>query len=132
LLELNDETKMNVELQIRVVKYWDRRILFYLAKMFTEDFSMGENYMKLKRCVSVSILDYNLDSSAKYHKVYRLRDNDGDEFTDLLEVHIIELRKSLKGDGGVDDWIRLFNAKGEEDLNMIKTDNPGILGQSGR
>ena len=27
----------------------------------------------------------------------------------------------------MDDWIRLFNAESEEDLDMIKTENAGIL-----
>ena len=40
---------------------------------------------------------------------------------------MIELKKELKGYGEVDDWIRFFNIKNEEDLKMIKTKNPGIL-----
>lgn len=46
--------------------------------------------------------------------------------SDILELHILELRKTLKGDSRVDDWIRLFNVKTEEDLDMIKTKNTGI------
>ncbi len=127
LLDLNDDRKVNIELQVRMVKYWDRRVLFYLAKMFTEDLLIGENYTKLKKSVSVSILDFDLDNGEKYHRVYRLREKGGEEFSDLFEVHIIELRKKLEGNGRIDDWIRLMNAESEEDLDMIKTDNPGIL-----
>ncbi len=43
-----------------------------------------------------------------------------------MEIHILELRKELKGDDVVDDWIRLFTAMGEEDLKMIKTKSPGM------
>ncbi len=35
--------------------------------------------------------------------------------------------KKLDGNRRVDDWIRLLNAEKEEDIAMIKTDNPGIL-----
>ena len=38
-----------------------------------------------------------------------------------------KLGKRLEGGGQLDDWIRLFNAKTEVELDMIKTDNPGIL-----
>ena len=126
LVELNDSTKINIEVQVVLFANWDRRSLFYLAKMYTEDLLVGENYAKLKRCVSISILDFNLTDSEEYHKVYRLRDEQGNEFSDLLEVHTIELRKKLKGNGKMDDWIRLFNAKTEEDLDMIQTKNVGL------
>ena len=74
------------------------------------------------------MLDY-LDKRPEYHKVYRLRDETGHEFSDLLEVHIIELNKPLSGAGRMDDWIRLFNAKTEEELNMLEmsTKSSGIL-----
>lgn len=126
LVELNDSTKINIEVQVELFANWDRRSLFYLAKMYTEDLLVGENYAKLKRCVSISILDFNLTDSEEYHKVYRLRDEQGNEFSDLFEVHTIELRKKLKGNGKMDDWIRLFNAKTEEELDMIQTKNAGL------
>lgn len=72
------------------------------------------------------ILDFNLTEDESYHRVYRLRDEKGYEFTDLLEVHIIELGKKLKGTEKVDDWIRLINAKSTEDLNMIGAKNVGM------
>ncbi|MGN1151490.1 MAG: hypothetical protein ACI4SN_04940 [Lachnospiraceae bacterium] len=54
-----------------------------------------------------------------------LRDSEGRDLTDLWELHIIELTKALKGTP-VDDWIRLFNAENEEELDMITTKNEGI------
>lgn len=125
--ELNNDTKIDIELQVRVYDSWDKRQLFYLAKLFTEDLNTGQDYSLLKKCVGISILDFNLTDREKYHTVYRLRDKEGNEFSDVLELHVIELRKALTGQGDMDDWIRLFNAKKKEDLDMIKTNNPGIL-----
>ncbi len=124
---MNDDTRINIELQIKFFSKWDRRNLFYLAKMFSEDLKIGEKYDKLKQCICISILDFNLTDRPKYHSIYRLRDEEGHEFSDLFEIHIIELKKRLNGIEKVDDWIRLFNAQTEEDLTMIKTKNPGIL-----
>ena len=62
----------------------------------------------------------------RYHSVYRMRDERGKDYSDLLELHIIELRKTLTGNNRLDDWIRLFNAETEEDLHMIKTKNAGV------
>lgn len=126
LLILNNDKKIDIELQVRMVKDWDGRTLFYLSKMFTEDLLAGQNYHKLKSCVSISLLDFNVDESPKYHRVYRLRDESGSEFSDLFEIHIVELKKKLGGHGRMDDWIRFFNAETQEDLFMIKTKNPGV------
>ena len=45
----------------------------------------------------------------------------------MMEIHTLELRKNLVGQNRMNDWIRLFNAESEEDLDMIKTENAGIL-----
>lgn len=127
LAELNDDTKINIELQVKMVSDWDRRQIFYLSKLYVSDLLVGENYSRLRRCVGISILDFNLTDREQYHSVYRLRDETGNEFSDVLEIHILELRKKLSGQGAVDEWIRFFNARTEEDLDMIQTKNPGIL-----
>ena len=67
-----------------------------------------------------------LSGREEYHAVYRLRDSEGRDLTDLWELHIIELTKALKGTP-VDDWIRLFNAEREEELDMITAKNEGIM-----
>ena len=127
LIELNNAGKINIELQIRALAYWDKRSLFYLAKLFTEGLLRGEHYERLKRCICISILGFNLDERPEYHKVYRLRDETGYEFSDMLEIHVIELNKTLSGSGRMDDWIRLFNAQTEEELDMLQT-KPKNLG----
>ena len=127
LAEMNDNTKINIELQIKHYAYWDRRQLFCLAKLYTEDMKSGEDYALLKKCVSISILDFNLTSRKEYHHVYCLRDGQGYVFSDVLEIHILELKKKLKENGPVEEWLRFFRADCEEDLEMIRTKNPGIL-----
>ena len=126
-VELNDDSRVNIELQIRMMAHWDKRSLFYLAKMFTEDLLVGERYHKLKKCICINILDFNMNESPAYHRKYKLRDENGEEFSDLFEIHVIELKKQISGDKPLNDWIRLFNAETEADLEMIKTKNPGIL-----
>lgn len=66
---------------------------------------------------------------AEYHKIYRFRDEAGYEFSDMLEIHVIELSKTVSGTGRMDEWIRLFNAQTEEELDMLRTNtkNPGII-----
>ena len=82
----------------------------------------------MKRCVAISILDFNLTEDVKYHKAYLLRDEEGRIFSRLLELHVIELNKVLTGQT-IDEWIRFFNAKTQEDLDMLRsqTKSVGIL-----
>ena len=129
LVELNNDSKVNIELQIEMLAYWDKRSLFYLSKLFTEGLLSGQRYEKLKRCICISILGFNLDERPEYHKVYRLRDETGHEFSNMLEVHVIELNKPISGTGSMDDWIRLFNVRTKEELDMLesRTKNKGIL-----
>lgn len=127
LMELEDGTKANVEMQVRRLAHWTKRQLFYLAKMYTEDLKSGENYDRLHRCVSIAVLDFNVTDSPGYHNLYRMRNERGEGMSDVLEAHVIELRKELQGTDAVDDWIRLFNAEKEEDLSMIKTKSVGML-----
>lgn len=126
-VDLNNDRRVNIELQIRMLDHWDKRSLFYLAKMFTEELLVGEKYHRLKKCISISVLDFNMDESPEYHKRYCLRDEKGREFSDMFELHVIELKKQIRGEDPVNDWIRLFNAETEAELDMINTSNPGIL-----
>ena len=126
LVELDNCTKINIEIQVKSQSYWAQRNLFYLSKMYTEGLHERENYTKLKKCIAISLLDFNVTSSGICHSVFQLRDAAGASYTDLFEVHIIELKKKLTGDSSVDDWVRFFRAKTEEDLDMIITKNPGI------
>ena len=80
----------------------------------------------MKKSITISLLDFNLTDDPKYHSVYQLRDERGNRFTDLFEVHIIELQKTVSGTDPVDDWIRFFNARSEEELDMIHTKNVGL------
>lgn len=125
-LVLNDDTKIDIEMQVHVQKHWVRRDLYYLARMYADDLMLGENYGKLRRCVSISLLDFKLfPEKQEYHSIYRLRDEAGRELTNLWEVHIIELDKTLTG-SAVDDWIRLFNAKNLEEVDMLMIKNEGM------
>ena len=44
-----------------------------------------------------------------------------------MTIYILELEKTLGKETELDDWIRVFKAKSEEDLDMIKSNNKGIL-----
>lgn len=125
-MQLNDDSRINVELQIRRLAYWDKRSLYYLAKMYTDDLFSGQRYDRLKKCIVIDILDFPGDENPGYHKVYQLRDAEGQLYSDQFEVHIIELNKELTGDR-VDDWIRLLRVESKEELESMHSGNAGVI-----
>jgi len=94
--------------------------------MYADSLRTGQNYDRLRKCISIGILDFKLTEESRYHRKYTLRGEDGAVYPDLFEIHTIELGKPLSGDDVIDDWIRLFNAEDEEDLAMIKRKSLGI------
>ena len=57
---MNDDTEIDVEIQLMVFKAWTSRTLFYVSKMVTEQIEEGEDYSEIKKCVSISILEFKL------------------------------------------------------------------------
>lgn len=119
---LNNDCKINIELQVRKVPAWDKRSLFYLSKVYAEGAHAGEDYSPLKKCIVICVLGFRWDTSPGYHKVYYLKDQEGQLYSDRFEVHVIELDKELTGDR-LDDWIRLFRVEAVKEvmaMNMGK------------
>lgn len=87
--------KYNIEMQISAVPSMVPRVLYYWAKLYTQDLQKGEDYQELTPTISIIILNWNLlASKTKYHHVYELQERDThDQLTDHLEIHFLELEK---------------------------------------
>lgn len=124
---LNNERVINIEIQVIPRKHWDKRQLFYLSKMYTENARRGEDYDNLPDCISIAILDFSIIDDEEYYHCYKLRDEQGKIFSNAISVYILELDKKLGREEELDDWVRLLRAKSEEELDLIKTKNKSIL-----
>lgn len=125
---LEDSTQIDLEMQVIYFTYCTNRILFYLSRMYAGQLKKGEPYDKLKKCIHVSILNFIHFPEDKrcYHKICFCDIKTGMPYTDLMELHILELKKlpkkTIKEDSIV-RWMRFFNGKTIEDFKeMAKTD----------
>ena len=59
-LLMDDDVEIDIEIQLSEMKVWVDRSLFYLSKMYVERILPGQDYKAFKKCVSISILDFNL------------------------------------------------------------------------
>lgn len=124
---LYDGTQIDMEMQILPFDCWEKRVLFYLSKMYIWQITEGEPYDNLKKCIHVSVLNFiHIPDDTCCHTI-NLRDADTGEFyTDLFELKILELPKLPKDITCSEDiirWMQFFNGKSKEDFaNMAKND----------
>jgi predicted transposase/invertase (TIGR01784 family) len=114
---------IDIEIQVLEPPAMRERIVFYLAKMVTEQIGSGDNYRKIQPSICILITDYELIRENRYyHNRYRLHDSEtGSTFTDLLEVHVLELPKLPQSEDGsvLWGWLKFLDARKEEDLTML-------------
>ena len=94
---LNTEEIVNIEIQIKSPGSMTNRLLYYLSKMLGNQLCEGESYSKLKRCVSIGVLNFDLIKNQNFHNKFNFRsDTDKHVLSELLELHTIELPKLAK------------------------------------
>lgn len=131
-VSMNDNTEIDIEIQLSELRVWADRSLFYLSKMYTEQIKSGEPYNVFKKCVSISILDFILfPDETEFYSCFHIREDKRQFlYTDKMEFHLIELPKlpqELKDDK--DDillWAKFISSERKEDFEMLATKNTYI------
>jgi predicted transposase/invertase (TIGR01784 family) len=87
--------RYNIEIQISDEADYDKRALYYWAKLYTEQLQSGEDYSSLAKAIGIHILNFtSILSSDKYHNVFHIAEKEtGYRYFDNLELHTIELKK---------------------------------------
>lgn len=122
---MNDDTETDIEIQLAEQKVWANRSLFYLSKMYVEQIAAGQDYTVFKKCVSISVLDFDLFiGETEFYSCFHIReDNRNFIYTDKMELHVIELpklSKELKNDcSSLELWARFINAEKKEEFDML-------------
>ncbi|MCL2109964.1 MAG: Rpn family recombination-promoting nuclease/putative transposase [Oscillospiraceae bacterium] len=127
-LRTKSKKTIHIEIQLRISPELKERIIFYSSKLITEQIGSGDEYDTIKKVISIVILENTLiPDSAKYHHRFVMYDQEaGVEFSDLLEIHTLELDKLPTNADGTElyDWAKFINAETEEELNMLAERNP--------
>ncbi|ROT47861.1 Rpn family recombination-promoting nuclease/putative transposase [Candidatus Cardinium hertigii] len=90
-----DGKLFNIEIQISDEADYDKRALFYWAKLYTEQLQAGQGYGNLSKAIGIHILNFiSIVEEPKYHNVFRITEEESNAlyFKDL-ELHTIELKK---------------------------------------
>lgn len=130
-ISMNNNTEIDVEIQLSEFRAWADRSLFYIAKMYTEQLESGQDYGILKKCVSISVLDFKLLADNDFYSCFHLREDSRNTlYTDKIEFHVLELPKlpeELKEDSSdILLWAKFINSERKEDFEMIAEKNQYI------
>lgn len=90
-----DGKRFNIEIQITDEGDYDKRALYYWAKVYTDQLKAAEEYSKLNKVIGIHILNFTSISEAKkYHNIFHITEKEmGLSYFKDLELHTVELKK---------------------------------------
>lgn len=103
--------QFNVEMQMVASRYYEKRILYYWAKLHQQQLHEGQDYLEMQPTISISFLDHVIYHQVpEYHLRFRLLETRHRfRFTEDLELHLLELPKFTKSEAelssGLDSWL---------------------------
>lgn len=126
---MNNNKEIDIEIQLSYYKTWPERTAFYLAKMLTEQTNINKTYSNIKKCICISILDFKLTQDKRFYKSYHIREDQTNElFTDIMEWHIIEMKKLPEQEDGTAlyNWTKFIKSENKEEMKMLAEKDKGI------
>ena len=137
VLDLNAEDEKGNLLFVEVQNYYDphfgNRILYYSSGLIRKSLIKGEDYSKMRKVISLSILDFQLFSHEDFISRYRILNKNQPNFplTDRLEIFILELKKWKDSEIlplHFKNWLQLFFIRSKTDMatKFIPKDHPAV------
>lgn len=131
-ITLNDDTILNLEMQVRDEGNWQERSLSYLCRNF-DNLNKGSDYSEIKKAIHIGFLNYTLfpdkpEFCAAYmmqnirnHNIYSSK-----FLLKVIELNQIELATDEDRANGIDQWAKLFNSTTWEEFRMCAQNNEAI------
>lgn len=110
---------LNLEIQVAKDVSYAKRALYYAYRMHSQQLKSGESYEKLSPVISISLMNWVWEHSAKLHSIFRLKELESlKDFPNYLEFHMIQLpflseRDPISQRTLLEKWLLLI-AKGED------------------
>lgn len=136
-LILNDNTIINLEMQVINRPNWKTRSTAYLCRSY-DQLQHGQDYQESKSVIHISFLDFTLFLecpefyatykliNVKNHQIYD--DNLRLNVVDLTQIHLATAEDKKYQ---LDYWAALFKAKTWEDIKMLSEKNEAIKEAAG-
>ena len=128
---INNELRINLEIQVAKEDFWQERSILYTGRLY--DFlSHGERYDKLQRAIHIGILDFNLfpeDQSHFYSKYMLMNVKNHELYSDKIQINVLQLNQvnhATEEDKvhNIHLWAEFFKATTWEELKMLAKEDP--------
>lgn len=125
-VRLKDGEQIDFEMQVEAFDCLANRSVYYLSKMYAGEIKEGEGYDC--KCIHVSILAYDhfRDDKECYRRIAFCDTKTGKLYTDLMEMHILELSKlplEEKNETSLLQWMRFLGGKTRKDFEEMAKKN---------
>lgn len=122
---LNDNTFINLEMQVSNELNWPNRSITYLCRS-VDQLSHGDEYSELKPVIHIGFLDYTLFKEyPEFYATYKLINvNNHHIYSDKMTLSVVDLTRidlATEEDKAyhIDEWAALFKAKTWEELKAM-------------
>ena len=125
--KIDNTTNIDIEMQVTDHKNIEKRILFYLSKMYTKTIKKSQDYSSLEKCIAILITNYNIDiikNIPKYITKWSIREEEYQKIvlTDVMEIYIIELNKfkdykEKSNHNSLNSWIEFIESPEVVDMS---------------
>ena len=130
--EINEDTILDVEMQVANQYNISERSTIYTAKMISSGVKVGEEYKDMKKTISINILNFNYFKTNTYHNIAHMKfekikkeeyvdmgyEKEQEMVTEKVEMHFIELPKFVQKDSGtkskLEQWLWVMVGKGDK------------------
>lgn len=97
----------------------EKRTLYYWSKQYAGQVEEGQSYKRLRKCVTINILNFSILPNDRYHSVFHLR-----------EIHIMELSKlssqNIPNEGGLLNWLLFLKSEDTTNWEVLKVNEPAL------
>lgn len=128
LITLNNNRKINIEMQLLNRNDWPERSLIYLCRSFN-NLTTGQNYIDVMPTIHIGILDFTLfPEYPEFYAHYAMKNIKNENiYSDKLLLNVLDLNQihlATEEDiqSGLAHWARLFKAETWEDLKMLASE----------
>lgn len=97
-LDINNNEKVDVEIQLIERTNFAERLLFYFSRLYASEIKRGDDYTESKKVILIAIIDYPLELTqtiSEMETVWKLCEKNHPDLvlTDSIEICILELDK---------------------------------------
>ena len=125
-VELNNDSLINLEMQVIREEGWTNRSLSYTCRMY-DQLNRGKVYAEAKPVRQIAFCDFTLfDEYPEFYATYKLINEKNTKcvYTENFIISNVNLKRIDLADEddkkyGLDKWCRLFKAETWEDMKMI-------------